>query len=161
MEGSCMRVDACRPVTTANQSSCCYLNCCCKKRLPTELLLLLLLLLLPCLLFLLLLQKRVLPCTATASQPGPSPSTTPGCNPLLIRALLAWIARRLHCVYFLLLYCPAAFDNAAHCHQRYGSKQRGGRPRRWGSVFCRSMENSVGEGTRRQLAEARGIGRLI
>lgn len=160
MEGSCMRVDACRPVTTANQSSCCYLNCCCKKRLPTELLLLPLLLLLPCLLFLLLLQKRVLPCTATASQPGPSPSTT-RLQPLLIRALLAWIARRLHCFYFLLLYCPAAFDNAAHCHQRYGSKQRGGRPRRWGSVFCRSMENSVGESMRRQLVEARGIGRLI
>jgi len=30
-----------------------------------------------------------------------------------------------------------------------------------GSVICRSMENSVGERTRKQLREARGIGGLI
>ena len=50
---------------------------------------------------------------------------------------------------------------AANCHQRYGSKQRGGSPRRWGSVTCRSMENSLCREARPQLGEARGFGSLV
>jgi hypothetical protein len=61
-------------------------------------------------------------------------------------------------------YCFTAqprSTTAANCHQRYGSKQRGGRPRRWGSVICRSMENSVFRHSRMQLGEAKGFGRPV
>src|SRR6185437_16499904 len=82
-------------------------------------------------------------------------------QPLVLRA-----DRTDRAFFPLLLHCVTALPRststtAANCHQRYGSKQRGGKPRRWGSVICRSMENSVCELVRAQLAEARGIGGLI
>lgn len=73
MERSYRRVDACRPKTHLNYQSCCCLHC------------------------------YVATCTATASQPGPSPSTTPRCNPLLIRA-----HGYCDCALFALLRLPTA-----------------------------------------------------
>jgi hypothetical protein len=76
-------------------------------------------------------------------------------------------ANCMDCALFALLLLPTALlpcrvrQTAANRHQRYGSKQRGGRPRRWGSVICRSMKNSVCRPLRMQLREARGIGRPV
>jgi len=124
MEESCSRVDARRPVTIETET-----------------------LLLPILLLMLLLRrhllnlycycwdfrcdfncywKTVVARSTTTSTAKTVVATSPATAPLL-------------CFYFVLRYCPAASNTAANCHQRYGSKQRGGRPRRWGSVICRSM----------------------
>ena len=70
-----------------------------------------------------------------ASQPGPLPRTSPDCNPLLSRARIH--GSRAICIAFTT-YCFTALPRsktAANCHQRYGSKQRGGRPRRWARCF--------------------------
>jgi hypothetical protein len=111
-------------------------------------------------------------CTATAKNicfetthcitAGSSPSTTPS------RKTPCRFTRKLHGSRVVCIasttYCFTALPRsttAANCHQRYGSKQRGGRPRRWGSVICRSMENSVRRHLGRQLGEAKGFGGLV
>jgi hypothetical protein len=64
---------------------------------------------------------------------------------------------------YLLRYCPAVFDFDHHgkLPSTVRFKTTRGKTASMGSVICRSMENSVCERVRTQLAEARGIGGLI
>ena len=59
--------------------------------------------------------------------------------------------------------CPAAFnfDHHGKLTSTVRFKTTRGETASMGSVICRSMENSVCEDVRSQLAEAKGIGRLI
>jgi hypothetical protein len=182
MEQSYMRVDACRPIAI-NLQSCCYLNCCCSYYyyycysycycycyfyfyfyfycyFYRE----------SCCV------KPLLQGAATATATAKSCCSLNCCitarsfafdyswlQPLLIRARshgsrVVRIASTSYCV--TALPCSTS-TTTANCHQRYGSKQRGGKTASMGSVICRSMENSVCERLRMQLAEARGIGGLI
>jgi hypothetical protein len=65
------------------------------------------------------------------------------------------------CFDFLLLYCPAAFDNRGTLPSTVRFKTTRGETASMGSVICRAMENSLCESLRMQLSEARGIGGLI
>lgn len=125
MEESYRRVDACRPITTANK---------------TKLLLL----------ELLLHHSRVLRLRQHLAAKPPADSRA-GC---------------LDCALFALLRLPTALLPCRVLQPRQlpstvRFKTTRGKSASMGSVTCRSMENSLCEHGRRQLREARGIGRSV
>lgn len=87
--------------------------------------------------------------------------TAPRCNPLLFPAPIESTARCSDCFYFLLLSCPAAFDNRGKLPSTVRFKTTRGKTASMGSMTCRSMETSLCERARMQLRETRGNGGSI
>ncbi|MGF6998445.1 hypothetical protein P3T25_006826 [Paraburkholderia sp. GAS32] len=128
-DGGVVQARGCLPtfITTTDYQSCCYLNCYCATAL-----------LLCCGIAVLLyggialrrycftavlrycVTARFLAINIASLQPPAEPC--------------AWLLRLRTICIASTSYCFTAlprWSNAANCHQRYGSKQRGGRPRRW------------------------------